>query len=60
MAYLAVVKELVQILGPIIIELLKALKDKETRKVTSELIAAKTAEEKKNVAKKLADIIYKS
>lgn len=60
MGYLAAIKQIIQILGPIVIEIIKGLKDREIRNVTSDLLKAKSAEEKKNVAKKLADIIYKS
>jgi hypothetical protein len=60
MSYLALIKQLVTILGPLVVEIIKALKDREIRSITSELLKAKTPEEKKHVAKKLADVIYKS
>lgn len=60
MNYIVVIKEVISILGPLVLEIIKSLKDREVRQITADLIKAKTPEEKKDVAKKLADILYKS
>lgn len=60
MGYVAAIKEVLTILGPLVLEIIKSLKDREVRQITTDLIKAKTPEEKKDVARKLADAIYKS
>jgi hypothetical protein len=52
--------QLVRILLPLLKKAMDAMKDAEVRKITEELKNAKTAEEKREAARKIADSLYKS
>lgn len=60
MLQLKAIKEVIALVWPIIQEVLKALRDSEVRAVANQLKQAKTPEEKRDAARKIADHIYKS
>jgi hypothetical protein len=54
------IKEFLTIVLPIVMQVLKAMRDQTTRELSQELRKAKTPEEKREAARKIADHIYKS
>ncbi len=59
MLQLSALKEIFALIWPIIQEILKTFRDAEARSLAIELKNAKTPEEKRNAAKKIADALYK-
>lgn len=52
-------KEIIPLLWPIFQQVLRAFKDAEIRAIAHELKNAKTPEEKRDAARKIADALYK-
>ncbi len=58
MNYLVFAKELIALLWPLILEIRKALKEQKLNGIETKLVSAKTKDERRNVAKKIALYIY--
>ena len=59
MNYLVLAKELIALLWPLILEIRKAMKERELKGIETRLLSAKTKEEKRNVAKEIANSLYR-
>lgn len=53
------IRDIVTIIAPLVMEFKRALKDKEIRDLTKDLKDALTAEEKREAARKICDILYR-
>jgi hypothetical protein len=58
MATIAAIREFLLIVLPLLSKLFQALKDSKVRAVSQELRAAKTPEEKREAARKIADALH--
>lgn len=59
MSWLVVIKEIIALLAPLAENVIAALRDKDVRALGLELKSAVTPEEKKDVAKKIADALFR-
>lgn len=59
MLQLKALKEVIALFWPIIQQILKTIRDAETRSLAMDIKNAKTAEEKRDAARKIAESLYK-
>lgn len=60
MVYLKLFADLVRIVLPLVAQLVRAMKDREVRKIGEELRGAKTPEQKRDAARKITDYLYRN
>lgn len=58
MSWLGVLKDIFVIIGPLILEIVRTLKDRELRSLQRELQDAKTKEDRLAVAAKFSQLLY--
>ena len=60
MGYLAIIKEVLGVLWPLVLEIIKAARERELTKLGEDIRGARTKEEKRDAARKIADYLYRS
>jgi hypothetical protein len=60
MMYVKLLADLVQVVVPLIVQILRAMKDREVRQIGEELRGAKTPEQKRDAARKITDYLYRN
>lgn len=60
MFYVKLLADLARIVVPLIVQILRAMKEKEVRQIGEELRGAKTPEQKRDAARKITDYLYRN
>lgn len=60
MGYVKLLADLVRVVVPLIVQILRAMKEKEIRQIGEELREARTPEQKRDAARKITDFMYRN